>query len=146
MLRGNRNFESIDSYKEYLRKLFLKLNNGVRTRFEEEAKHLRALPVQRLDCQKREIVKVKSWSTVTICYNVYSVHSRLIGEKLTAKVFSDKIELWYAQRCIETLPRLKGRKKHCIQYRHIIDYLVRNQERLRIIFTRKICSPHTASE
>jgi hypothetical protein len=125
MLRGNRDFESIDAYKDYLRKLFVKLNNGVRTRFEEEAKHLRALPAQRLDCQKREIVKVKSWSTVTICYNVYSVHSRLIGEKLTAKVFSDKIELWYAQRMIETLPRLKGRKKHCIQYRHIIDYLVR---------------------
>ena len=125
MLRGNRDFESIVAYNDYLRKLFLKLNNGAKTRFEEEAKHLRALPAQRLDCQKREIVKVKSWSTVTICHNIYSVHSRLIGEKLTAKVFSDKIELWYAQRMIETLPRLKGRKKHCIQYRHIIDYLVR---------------------
>ena len=29
---------------------------------------------------------------------------------------------------IETLPRLKGRKKHCIQYRHIIDYLVRKPD------------------
>lgn len=125
MLRGSRDFESIVAYNEYLRKLFLKLNNGTKTRFEEEAKHLRALPAQRLDCQKREIVKVKSWSTVTICHNIYSVHSRLIGEKLTAKVFSDKIELWYAQRLLETLPRLKGRSKHCIQYRHIIDYLVR---------------------
>ena len=125
MLRGNRDFESIVAYNDYLRKLFLKLNNGTKTRFEEEAKHLRALPAQRLDCQKREIVKVKSWSTVTICHNIYSVHSRLIGEKLTAKVFSDKIELWYAQRLVETLPRLKGRSKHCIQYRHIIDYLVR---------------------
>ena len=125
MLRGNRDFESIVAYNDYLRKLFLKLNNGTKTRFEEEAKHLRALPAQRLDCQKREIVKVKSWSTVTICHNIYSVHSRLIGEKLTAKVFSDKIELWYAQRLLETLPRLKGRSKHCIQYRHIIDYLVR---------------------
>jgi len=125
MLRGNRDFESIVAYNDYLRKLFLKLNNGTKTRFEEEAKHLRALPAQRLDCQKREIVKVKSWSTVTICHNIYSVHSRLIGEKLTAKVFSDKIELWYAQRLLETLPRLKGRSKHYIQYRHIIDYLVR---------------------
>lgn len=125
MLRGSRDFESIVAYNDYLRKLFLKLNNGTKTRFEEEAKHLRALPAQRLDCQKREIVKVKSWSTVTICHNIYSVHSRLIGEKLTAKVFSDKIELWYAQRLLETLPRLKGRSKHCIQYRHIIDYLVR---------------------
>jgi len=125
MLRGTRDFENIDKYREYLRKIFVKINNGSKKRFEEEALHLRSLPAQRLDCQKKEIVRVKSWSTVTICYNVYSVDSRLIGEKLTAKVFSDKIELWYAQRCIDTLPRLKGRKKHCVQYRHIIDYLVR---------------------
>lgn len=125
MLRGSRDFESIESYKDYLRRIFIKLNNGTKIRFEEEVKHLRALPLQKLECQKREIVKVKTWSTVTICYNIYSVHSRLIGEKLTAKVFTDKIELWYAQRCIDILPRLKGRKKHCIQYRHIIDYLVR---------------------
>ena len=125
MLRGSRDFESLEAYRDYLKKLFAKLNNGTKIRFEEEIKHLRALPSQKLDCQKREIVKVKTWSTVTICHNVYSVHSRLIGEKLTAKVFTDKIELWYAQRCIDTLPRLKGRKKHFIQYRHIIDYLVR---------------------
>lgn len=125
MLRGNRDFESMDKYREYLRKIFVKINNGTLARFEEEALHLRALPAQRLDSQKKEIVRVKSWSTVTICHNVYSVHSRLIGEKITAKIFSDKIDLWYAQRCIETLPRLKGRKKHYVQYRHIIDYLVR---------------------
>lgn len=125
MLRGSRDFESIVAYNDYLRKLFLKLNNGAKTRFEEEVRHLRALPAQRIECQKKEIVKVKTWSTVTVCHNIYSVHSRLIGETLIAKVFSDKIELWYAQSCIETLPRLKGRKKHCIQYRHIIDYLVR---------------------
>ncbi len=125
MLRGSRDFESLEAYRDYLKKLFAKLNNGTKIRFDEEIKHLRALPSQKLDCQKREIVKVKTWSTVTICHNVYSVHSRLIGEKLTAKVFTDKIELWYAQRCIDTLPRLKGRKKHFIQYRHIIDYLVR---------------------
>jgi hypothetical protein len=125
MLRGSRDFESKGAYGDFLRKNFVKLNNGTRTRFEEEVQHLRALPAQRIECQKKEIVKVKTWSTVTICHNVYSVHSRLIGETLIAKVFSDKIELWYAQRMIETLPRLKGRKKHCIQYRHIIDYLVR---------------------
>jgi hypothetical protein len=125
MLRGSRDFESKGAYGDFLRKNFVKLNNGTKIRFEEEVKHLRALPAQRIECQKKEIVKVKTWSTVTICHNIYSVHSRLIGETLIAKVFSDKIDLWYAQRCIETLPRLKGRRKHCIQYRHIIDYLVR---------------------
>ena len=35
------------------------------------------------------------------------------------------MELWYAQRCIEKIPRLRGGEKHHIQYRHIIDWLVR---------------------
>jgi len=33
--------------------------------------------------------------------------------------------VWYAQRLIERLPRLRGRGKHRVHYRHIIDWLVR---------------------
>ena len=35
------------------------------------------------------------------------------------------IEVWYAQQRVERLPRLRGRGKHRIDYRHIIDWLVR---------------------
>jgi hypothetical protein len=125
MLRGSRDFESIEDYSDYLASIFRKLNATIRKRFEEEVKLLKPLPVQKVDCYKREIVRVKSWSTVTVCHNTYSVHSRLIGEKVTAKLLPEVIEIWYAQRCVEVLPRLKGRKKHFIQYHHIIDYLIR---------------------
>jgi len=40
-------------------------------------------------------------------------------------MFGEHIEVWYAQRCIEILPRLRGEKCHHINYRHVIDTLVR---------------------
>jgi hypothetical protein len=42
-----------------------------------------------------------------------------------ARVLPDTVEIWYADRKVEELPRLRGRSKHRIDYRHIIDWLVR---------------------
>ncbi len=64
-------------------------------------------------------------STIRVQHNTYSVHSRLIGEWVTIRVHSDRLEVHYSQRLIETLPRLKGDNGHHIQYRHIIDWLIR---------------------
>ena len=51
--------------------------------------------------------------------------SRLIGEKVEVRLYADTVEVWYAQRCIEKMMRLRGKGKSDIQYRHIIDWLVR---------------------
>jgi hypothetical protein len=37
----------------------------------------------------------------------------------------DHVEVWYGQRKVEDLPRLRGRSKHRVDYRHIIEWLVR---------------------
>jgi hypothetical protein len=58
-------------------------------------------------------------------HNVYSVDSRLIGESVEARIHAEQIDLWYGSRCVERLPRLRGENRHLIQYRHIIDWLVR---------------------
>jgi len=57
--------------------------------------------------------------------NSYSVPSRLIGERVEVRVFMEHLEVWYAQRLIERLPRLRGRDRSAINYRHVIDWLVR---------------------
>ena len=57
--------------------------------------------------------------------NVYSVNSRLIGEWVEARLYAERVEVWYAQKQVEQLPRLRGRGKHKIAYRHVIDWLVR---------------------
>jgi hypothetical protein len=108
-----------------LHKLFAQLNRGRSARFSEEQARLRALPAQRLAASKRLQLNVGPSSTIRVNHNVYSVHSRLIGETIEVRVFAERLELWYAQRCVEQLPRLRGQDKAHIQYRHIIDWLAR---------------------
>ena len=125
MLRGSKDFVDRKEYEEFLKTLFKQLNSGRRDRLEEELKILRKLPNGRLDSCKCLQVKVGPSSTIRVNHNVYSVNSRLIGESVKIKLYAEHLELWYAQRCIEKIPRLRGGEKHHIQYRHIIDWLVR---------------------
>jgi hypothetical protein len=41
------------------------------------------------------------------------------------RLFADHFDVYYAQRHLERIPRLRGKGGHRIQYRHIIDQLVR---------------------
>ena len=125
MLRGSRDFTSRDEYAAFMRKLFSQLNSGRRDRLAEELKVLRRLPIQRLESCKRLRLRVGPSSTIRVNHNVYSVHSRLNGEMVEVRLYVEHLELWYAQRCVEKIPRLRGEGKHRIQYRHIIDWLVR---------------------
>ncbi len=124
-LRGSRDFTSREAYEAFLRKLFEQLNSTRKARLAEELAVLGNLPSQRLESCKRLKVKVRGSSTIRVQHNVYSLSSQLIGEAVEARLYAERIEVWYAQRCVEVLPRLRGEGKHHIQYRHIIDTLVR---------------------
>lgn len=125
MLRGSRDFPGRDAYAAFLKALFSQLNAGRRDRLAEEVALLRPLPQRRLEAFKPLRVRVEAGSTVRVEGNVYSVPSRLIGECLEARLYAERVELWYAQRRVEDLPRLRGRGKHRVNYRHVIDWLVR---------------------
>jgi len=125
LLRGSREFATVAQYETFLRALLAQLNAGRRQRLAEEMQYLRALPDRRLESAKRERVKVDSGSLVFVDRNTYSVHSRLIGEQVEARIHAEHVEIWYAGRKVEEFPRLRGRSKHRVDYRHIIDWLVR---------------------
>jgi hypothetical protein len=125
MLRGSRDFAGRDSYAAYLQQLFIQLNGGRQARLAEEIALLRPLPQQRLEACKRLRVRVETGSTVRVEGNVYSVPSRLIGEWVEARLYAERVDLWYAQKCVQQMPRLRGRHKHKIDYRHVIDWLIR---------------------
>jgi hypothetical protein len=125
MLRGSRDFVSREAYEAFLRQMFEQCNAGRRARFAEELPLLRALPARRLEACKRDKVRVDTSSTIRVEGNVYSVNSRLIGEWVEARLYAERVEVWYAQKQVEQLPRLRGRGKHKIAYRHVIDWLVR---------------------
>jgi len=124
-LRGSRDFNSRSDYEAFLRRLFDQLNSGRQERLKEELKVLGQLPVQKLDAGKRLQVRVGPSSTIRVNHNVYSVSSRLIGEQINIALHAEYLEVRYGQRLVEKIPRLRGESRHRIQYRHIIDWLVR---------------------
>jgi len=125
LLRGSRDFASRTTYAVFLRGLFGQLNAGRRERLGEERAALRPLPARRLEACKRVEARVGPGSTIRVNHNVYSVDSRLIGETVEVRLYVEHLEVWHGQRRLETIPRLRGEAKHRIQYRHIIDWLVR---------------------
>lgn len=125
LLRGSRDFASVEDYQRFLKDLLKRLNAGRRARLAEEMALLKPLPARRMESYRRERVKVDCGSLVWVDRNAYSVNSRLIGERVEARLYLDRVEIWYAQRKVEELPRLRGRSKHRVDYRHIIDWLVR---------------------
>ena len=125
IIRGSRDFDTIEQYAQFLQKIIDRMNENCHKRFAEELEVLRELPNLRYDDYETRTCKVGRGGTFRLLHNTYSAHSRLAGEKIKVRVFADKLEIWYAQRYIETLPRLRGENGHHINYRHIIDRLVR---------------------
>ena len=124
-LRGSRDFESREAYQQFLKKLFKQLNKRRQERFEQEYAQLQPLPKHRLASYKRVQARVTRGSMIRVQNNSYSVPSRLIGERVTVRIYAEAIEVWYAQQRIECMPRLHGRSRHRIDYRHVIGSLVR---------------------
>jgi hypothetical protein len=125
MLRGSRDFDGRSAYQGFLVGLFEQANSGRQQRQAEELPLLRPLPARRLEACKRLKVRVDKGSTIRVEGNVYSVASRLIGERLEARLYAERVEIWFGQKLVEPLPRLRGRHKHRIEYRHVIEWLVR---------------------
>lgn len=126
MLRGSREFATLNEYKEFLAGMFSQLNAGRRDRLKEELAVMHELPATRLE-NFRELppVRVSPGATINVLKNVYSVNSRLIGEHVNVHLYADYLDVKYKGTRVETIPRLQGSGKSRINYRHIIDWLVR---------------------
>lgn len=125
LLRGSRDFASREQYVAFLEDVRRQRNVGRSQRLAEEQAVLRSLPPRRLESCKRLDVTVTSGSLIHVQNNVYSVNSRLIGARVEVRIYLEHLEVWYAQKLVATLPRLHGRHQQHIDYRHVIDTLVR---------------------
>lgn len=125
LLRGSRDFATRAAYERFLRELLEQRNSGRGKRLAEERAALRPLPAGRLESYKRARVRVHPGSLIHVERNVYSVDSRLIGERVDVRLFADHLEVWFAGRIVERHSRLRGKRKHIVNYRHVIDWLVR---------------------
>ena len=161
LLRGHRDFDDRDAYRRFIEEVFHKANRGRQKRLLEELAVLRPLRVALLPEYVEEDVSVSRWSTIQTDRRVYSVPSRLIGETLRVRRYEEHVEVYLSGVRQLVMPRLTGDKKHAINYRDIIGWLIRKpgafaQYRFRadlfpcLVFRRafdrlcKDCAPRTA--
>jgi hypothetical protein len=124
-VRGSRDFADRGAYERFLAELVRQRNLTRTERFECERAALRPLPAVPLDFTRDIQVRVSRFSLIRVLLNHYSVPSRLIGASLTVRVRSETLELYHGPVQVLTLPRLSGRNRRRIDYRHLIWSLVR---------------------
>jgi hypothetical protein len=126
MLRGSRDFASREEYDEFLRMILARRNSARRERIAEEMAQLAPLPARRMESASTVRVRVRTSASIRVLKNDYSVPSRLIGEVVEVRVGAESLSVSYAGTVIEPhIPRLHGAGGHRINYRHVIESLVR---------------------
>lgn len=125
LLRGSRDFASLQEYEAFLRRMLKRRNASRQERLKQELEHLQSLPQTRIEDFTRLKVRVSRNATISVRSNLYSVPSQLIGEVVEVRLLSDKLTVYFADQAVAEIRRLRGTGKHSINYRHIIHSLVR---------------------
>lgn len=125
LLRGSRDFESIEIYESFLFGIMDKRNAGRQQRLAEEIAAMKPLNVKPWPQMRELNVRVGNNGILRVGSNGYSVPSGLKGKRVTVRIDEWQIEVWHANRKIETLPRIPGANHFRINYRHVIDSLLR---------------------
>ena len=140
MLRRSRDFKTLGEYQAFVHTLTRKRNSMRLVKFQEEQALLKPLPETTFNEAMQLKCRVSSCSTIQVISVTYSVPSRLIGTWLTVYVYRDHIELFYNSRLCETLPRVFA--GILVNYRHIIDGLVRKPKAFEDYQHKECLFPH----
>lgn len=161
LLRGNREFASVADYERFVGEVLDKANRTRQTKLAEELAAMRLLELDLLPEYEEVRVRVSRGSTIQVDCSAYSVPSRLIGHTVQVHCYADRLEVFCRGQAQLTMPRVSGGQRHAVNYRHVIDWLVRKpgafrQYRYRedlfpsLVFRRaydalhRVCAPRTA--
>ena len=125
LLRGYRDFASIEEYQIFLKSVCKLRNHGCDQRLKEELPLLKSLPDKKWYSPKVLSARVCKTSTIKVLKGTYSLPSRLIGYQLRVLVWPNELEIYYGQSLICKLSRLPNDEGASINYRHLISQLVR---------------------
>lgn len=119
-------FDSTEDFQRFIDAVVTKHNRRNEGLLREELAVMSPLPrVTGVDYTE-ERVRVTSTGTINVRRVVYSVPSRLIGERLCIRLYDDRLACYLGSSCAVTLQRLhlsgnqRGRQ---IDYRHLIGSL-----------------------
>ena len=124
-IRGSREFESKDEWIVFLRECVAAKNRDRQTAFHVEQEALSELPDKLFPIFTEHECTVSSNSVITVKQNRYSIPSCFIGSRVQVRIYADEIQLWHGSKHQFTMPRLIGKNQQYIDFRHVIDSLVR---------------------
>ena len=125
LLRGGTDFESQEAYETFLWQIMDRRNTLRSKKLGEELAVMQPLTAEPWPEMRELRPRVNRAGLIRVQNNGYSVPSGLKGKEVRVRIYEWIIEVWYANRLVETLPRLTGIKKYHINYRHVIDTLLR---------------------
>ena len=127
LLRGTRHFEDLASYRGFIDEILARKNLRNARRIDAERAHLQPLPVSRTTDYEEVLAFVTSSSGFTLRKVFYTVPSRLIGHRLRARLYDDRVQLLIGGTPLLTLRRGRpgpdGKHGHVVDYHHVIHAL-----------------------
>ncbi len=134
ILRGSRDFATVDDYRRFVDQLVGRRNRRREDRTAPEMAALRPLPARRTTDFTELVARVTRTGGFLVHQVFYSAPARLIGQRLRVHLYDDRIEAWLGATRVLSHPRKRGRKGgrrlHVIDYRHVIHALRRKPQAL----------------
>jgi hypothetical protein len=148
LLRGSRDFDTLAAYRRFIDEIVGRRNARNAKRLDLERPALKALPARRTTDYEETIVTVTATSGFSLKKVFYSVPSRLIGHRLRARLYDDRIECFLGATALMTLrrgrPHPSGKRGHVVDYRHVIHALRRKPMALLNLVYREQLFPRRA--
>lgn len=124
----NDSFEDESQAQQHLANITDKLNDTLqqlsgktaREMFLEEKRMMPVVTIP-LSCSDLEQLRVDKYATFSYCTNRYSVPDNLVGQFIDAKIFSNKIEVYYKQKLLATHDRSYNKHHWVISIEHYLD-------------------------
>jgi len=126
-LRGGREFADRAAYDAFVEEIVQRMNARVARRAAAERAVLRALPPRRTAEYEEVSARVSKYGMLSVRGVLYSAASRLIGHRLSVRLYPRHIEGWLGGQRVLERPRLT-RTRECpqpraIDYRHLVGAL-----------------------
>jgi hypothetical protein len=145
--RGSRDFVSIEAWREFVEAVVAKQNRRHATRIDQERALLKPLPARRTTDFTMVSATVTRNSTVSIERVIYTVPSRLVGRRLNAHLYDNRIELFLGPDRVLSTPRVRVKfpaRAHSVDFRHVVASLRRKPGALRNLVYRDALFPDHA--
>lgn len=129
LLRGSSDFEDRATYEAFIDIVVQRMNARVEKRLVVERAVLRPLPARRTAEFDEVPARVSKYGIFTVKGEQYSAPSRLIGHRLSVRVYADRVECFLSGQSVLERPRAVRRngQRHVrqIDYRHLVENLKR---------------------